>query len=282
MRRMHRTAMVAGLAAWAATAAATPDWINARWAADPLWDDGKAEVCEYDATTSIYGKPRAHHTTMIVVKEDFGRGQFVKSDNPGVEPGGALQVLKLALVSERIPTENYDYDYAATLFVERADPSRCVRAVVTSHEWCGISFKEFQGWREPPRVRLYSYWDGEGSRELDAPAGSVPRESLLVALRAMDFSKRAEVEALQPWLDTRARKPEAERLTARADDAGTVTVAAGAFDCHRVTVEKQGAPEPAMTLWIEKAFPNRIIRAAMPGSEMELRNSRRWAYWMRQ
>ena len=156
-----------------------------------------------------------------------------------------------------------------------------MRAVVTSHEWCGISFKEFQGWSDPPRVRLYSYWDGEGSREAAAPKGSVPEETLLVSLRAMDFGRRAELDALQPWLDTRARTPEAARVVAQADDAGTVTVAAGAFDCHRVAVKKQGAPEPVMTLWIEKAFPNRIIRATMPGKELELRKSRRWAYWVR-
>jgi hypothetical protein len=279
---------------WSARAA-PPGWLNPSWAANALWDDGKAEVSHYDTTRTIYGKPRFHDTTVVVVKEDFTPQFMVKADKPG-ETAGAFPVLKMHLVAERIDTENYPYDFAASVFVERADPSRCVRATVTSHEWCGITFKSFKGWLTPPLLETRSYWDGEGDAARSLQTGVVPLEAVPLILRSMDFAGKVELKSLPDLLNNRAGKPSILNLSAWVDGEETIEVPAGRFECHRVNVIKiaEGEPEAGappvapgrgthlMTLWIEKAFPNRIIlRADNDGTRFALHESERRAYWER-
>ncbi len=265
---------------WTAAAIAAPDWLDASWAGNPAWDDGKAEVSTYDSTTTIYGKARPHETVMIVVKEDLSSRLHVKADDPARDPA-PTPALKFALLSGRIETENYPYDYAITAFHDRRDLSRCVRAVATSHEWCGITFKEIQGWTDPPTLRGYSYWDGEGSVERRLPPGTIPAESLFLLARALVPGREAQMAVVGPLLTTRLPKTDGEEWNVRiAPETEKVHTGAGFFLCRKV--EAGPAGKPLMTMWVEAAFPNRLIRAlGNGGQEFSLRENRRWDYWVR-
>ena len=39
------------------------------WRTDPAWDDGKAEVCVYEATRTIYAQERRYLATAYTDKE---------------------------------------------------------------------------------------------------------------------------------------------------------------------------------------------------------------------
>src|SRR2546425_11591134 len=45
------------------------------FAANALWDDGRAEIDAYQASTRRYGVPRLMTAYLIVVKEDFSRSE---------------------------------------------------------------------------------------------------------------------------------------------------------------------------------------------------------------
>src|SRR5258705_6691739 len=72
---------------------AGPSAANA-FAANAIWDDGRAEIDAYEATARRYGVLRSFVAYLIVVKEDFSREQLVKAD-PGHDPADLLPVLKL-------------------------------------------------------------------------------------------------------------------------------------------------------------------------------------------
>src|SRR5438876_3674942 len=157
-------AFAAGALAAAARAATAPlPGTQAGFAADRLWDDGRAEFCTYTGQTLRYGKLRPTEARLIVVKEDLVRGTLVKSD-PGPIPGKTLEVLKLNFVAD-FPTGTYTYHQMATVMFERSTLD-VLKETMSHTESCGITFVRVG----PKGGRLvheaHSYWDGQADREV--------------------------------------------------------------------------------------------------------------------
>lgn len=205
--------MVVGCASSQAGEPKIVDWEKAFdpvWSQQSIWDDGKAEVAIYDASRVIYGKARPHEEIRIIVAEPMDKEAWVKADPP-YEGRNILNVLKYNIVA-RVPTKNYDYQFMASLFLDRGQPARVVKGTYSSQEWCGQTFKDLQLYKSPPRFTANSYWDGQAivDQPLDLPANTLLEDQLPVTLRAcnLDIDEAVDIHLIPSLISSKAPVPQ--------------------------------------------------------------------------
>ncbi len=256
--------------------------LRSDFAAHPIWDDGRAEVNLYEAVEIRYGEQRPAQVAQIVVKEDLLPGSWVKADDwrqPGTVP-----VLKLNWVLD-IPTGVYSYRQMVSVFLRRDDLA-LVKETLTSHEWCGNTWKGLQATPGGLRLEYRTYWEGEaeGSRALDWPAGAIAADSLPLLVRALPLDAAA---ARPVHLGEAPLGP-----TLIGSRVGPVAAARAVFTLQGVgpvpgmPVGSEGAVVQVDTgpgthrFWVEIRPPHRLLRWERPdGAIYRLMRSRRLAYW---
>jgi hypothetical protein len=253
---------------------------DAAWATDPLWDDGQAEVTLYDARRSQYGKIESYEALFIVVKEDFNRALLVKADPP-YDNKPLLPVLKLNAVHSYW-TDNYPYQFMASVFVRRDDPTRLVKLTLSSQEWCGNTFKEVKTAGGQSELIYHSYFDGQGDgrRPLDLRPGDLLEDQLPLALRGLHFDNGLEVHPriLPSLISNSLRGPmefSAATITVLGEEE--ITVPAGAFAAWKVRL---ALAELEQTWWFEKDAPHKLLQMeSSDGRTWRLKAYTRKPYW---
>jgi hypothetical protein len=144
------------------------------WRHDPLWNDGKAEFCAYEVVWSRYGHHYPGRALLVLVKEPWNDKLEVKADDPAASP---FEVLKLNHVRD-VQTGIYTYHQMASVYLRR-DTGALQKLAATSSEACGITSAEMV----KGRLATRSYFDGQGDRAMDWPAGVVPEDGLPAVLR---------------------------------------------------------------------------------------------------
>lgn len=239
------------------------------WARDPLWDDGQAEVALYQARRPQYGKIETYQAVFIVVKEDFNTQLHVKADPP-FEGKTLLPVLKLNAVHSYW-TDNYPYNFLASIFVRRDDPTTLVKLTVGSQEWCGNTFKEVKAWGGRPELVFHSYFDTEGdrTRPLDLRPGDLLEDQLPLALRGLAFDPGLELHPriLPSLISNNLRRPtEFQPATITVVGEEKVATGAGTFSAWKVKLTRG---ELEQTWWFEKDAPHILLK-------MESSDGRAW------
>jgi len=242
------------------------------FAEDPLWNDGQAEVAAYDASRVLYGRPRPHVLRLITVAEDFNREYYVKADWPyGQKP--ILPVIKQNQVAT-IQTPNYPYHYMASVFADRSQFSRTVKLAVSSQEWCGTTYKQFELWNNQPLQVFHSYWDGEGSgrREIAAGPNDFFEEELFLLLRALPFEDGLEARLNLYDNQTTIKAPEPNASPAEL----AVTEEAEGWGAELTTSDGR-------RLWylFDAEYPH-VLRSFdhSDGRSLRLQSAERRAYWV--
>lgn len=246
--------------------------INPEWAQGEFWSDGKAEVARYHGERIVYGEPRPHELHLITVTEDFNREYWAKADWPyGQKP--LLPVVKQNQ-NATIETPNYPYHYMTSVFFERARIGNAVKMTVSSQEWCGSTFKEFQLHAQPVMFRYSSYWDGQGTGEATLPAHDANthfEEELPLLVRTLRFRDGlAAALLLQPNQTTnKAPVPEA---------SPAILNVAERLATWRVTIEAQDGRK--LVFDVKKEYPNHLVAFEhSDGRHYELAAIERRAYW---
>lgn len=259
---------------------AASDGFDSSWAADPLWDDGQAEVALYDARRPQYGKIEAYEAVFIVVKEDFNPRLNVKADSP-YEGKTLLPVLKLN-AAHSYWTDNYPYHYLLSVFVRRADPARLVKLSLGSQEWCGNTFKEIIATGARPELHFHSYFDGQGDgdRPLDLRSGDLLEDQLPLVLRGLRFAPGLEFRRrlLPSLISNNLRAPvEFREATIRVEGEEKISTPAGNFPVWKVRLQAGDADQ---TWWFEKAAPHTLLRMeSSDGRAWLLKARTRKPYW---
>ncbi|MBM3976116.1 MAG: hypothetical protein FJ299_03900 [Planctomycetes bacterium] len=236
--------------------------IDGLFAADPVWHDGRAEKAVYAASDEIYGRERSYEATCYTNLEHVDTRTTVKRES------GGLAVLKHHW-SERVPTENYDYDYSVSSYL-RADGLAPFKLSVGTQEDCGASFKQLWpapqgGWRWLESV----YFPDGGLREgrLPAAPGMALFDALPCLLRAYPFDAPREI-ALRLLPSQRSpRRCEWDPIEARVVYGGRerVEVGLGELEAHRLDVLDADRATLA-TYWMD-------VRAAAPWLHVMLASS---------
>ena len=224
-------AALVGVAACAAVRAAEDAPPPVDWAADPIWHDGLVEKAVYDATKTVYGKPRRYEATLLTNKEAHDPATWTKS-----KAGGGTEVWKFNQV-EVVPTPNYDYKFETTCHLETKDLS-LTRLDAASQEWCGASFKSVVR-RDQPRGGGGMSWDYFGFSYLpeqgrrggafesdDRPV--VPADALALYLRGYDYAAKPvlELSLIPPQKSNQIEpfRPVPATVKFTAEDADTYSV----------------------------------------------------------
>jgi len=249
------------------------------WATDPVWYDGQAEKCVYDARRSIYGAERTYAATAYTNKQRMDPATTTKAAG-----GGGVEVFKHHW-SERVPTENYDYDFSTAAFVE-ADPLRLFKLTVATQEDCGASFK--QAWRDGAGLRWSDsvYFPGAGLRSGRLDAGVLSEDALPLVLRNLPFEEAPGSALEAPLLPSQksTRQVSFQPRPAVAEHTGTETLAVplGELEAYRVELSVDGAPHATYWFAADPELARALVRyAGRDGVVYELRSHERTAYWAR-
>lgn len=242
------------------------------WAADPLWDDGLAEVAQYEAERVVYGKPRQFEYTFILVKEDFNKKHNVKTDN--YNRSDLFPVMKVNKFA-RIPTEKYPYHYLSSLFYKRQNPATLHKMTTSSQEWCGNTFKSFEHKGNNYRYIYSSYWDGQGNGHTEVRGGIWFEDGLTYTLRALYFSEGLTFKrpVLESQINNKANKPLIYQASFRVSEDNSLNQPAW-------QVRVQLDDEKASTYWFAREYPNLLLKQeSWDGRRLLLKSATREAYW---
>ena len=179
------TTLPACVSSTAQDAVEAAEHFNQDWAMHGLWDQGKAEVAQYQAQRVIYGKPRDFEYTLILVKETFNQEYKVKTDD--YDRDDLFEVMKINKFA-RIPTDNYPYHYMTSIFYKRDQPSTVYKLTNSSQEWCGTTAKYFLDKGRRYKFGYNSYWDGQGIGETTVEGNLMFEDQLSHSLRALNFA----------------------------------------------------------------------------------------------
>ncbi|MDA8020167.1 MAG: hypothetical protein MPN21_22245 [Thermoanaerobaculia bacterium] len=254
------------------------DLLDSSWVDNEAWYDGTAEINLYDATLVKYGEPRqADELVHIFVTESHDPDLLVKADDwrrPGLVP-----MMKLNYVLS-VRTGVYRYEQMLSFFFDRRD-LHVAKMTLSSHEWCGNTFKELVNFGERASYDFNTYWDGQGngSFEVDFPDDLVLYESLPGQLRALRFAEGLEASfpLLPSQLSSQVQAPSWREARLGVVRRERVKVPAGDFEGWILQLKHAGGKDE---LAFEAAFPHRLLfwRQAS-GDSFRLKRSERMAYW---
>jgi hypothetical protein len=179
--------------------AASPGWAQS-WKSDPIWHDGLVEKATYDATRVIYGQPRSYTAVFFTNKEQHDLKTLTKVSASKDQ----VEVFKHNQI-EVIPTPNYNYKFTTTAHLSAAD-LKLTRLDMSSQEYCGTSFKQYQ---RVENARIGAHLDyfgfsympeaGRVTKRISAGSESLPvvaADSLPLWLRGYDFETKPVVKFL--------------------------------------------------------------------------------------
>lgn len=271
------------------------------------WWDGKAELAGYDLVASRYGEQRKGVVVTIFVTETFAKSARVKSDG-GRPKSDEFPVMKLNFI-EDFQTGIYDYNlmnsvWVALSTVDGRPAGSPTKIVFSGQEWCGSLFHMLRFESSSIKETLHSYFDGEADQEneLSYPANGFSEDVLPLWARQMATPLLAPGESKELPLLSSLRTVRFYHIPvgwgkvklSREAATQSITVPAGTFEVEifraELSEDTSKSKYPSMakeisngltkTFYVEKAFPNRIIKwETNTGEHAELLASDRLAYW---
>jgi len=241
---------------------------------EALWDDGKAEVSQFDAEEIVEGEKRSFTAWSIVVAELIDPKQMVKIEHFDL---GYVPVLKCNWFLE-IPTGLYRYHQMASLFLRRSD-MLVIKAAFSNQEWCGTTHQEWR--RDRPGLEVRSYWDGEADQsfelgELGEDVLFEEQVPLWVRARRPATAREEKITLIAKRLGT-SKCPPPKLTPARLVFKGAASNAAVDAGTLEVDLVRGDATDAFL---LEASFPHllREWRRA-DGTTWRLKKSRRIEYW---
>ena len=254
---------------------------NADWAMHGLWDQGKAEVAQYQAQRIIYGKPRDFEYTFILVKETFNKEFKVKTDD--YDRDDLFEVMKINKFA-RIPTNNYPYHYMTSIFYQRGQPSTVYKLTNSSQEWCGTTAKYFLDEGRRYRFGYNSYWDGQGVGETTVEGNIMFEDQLSHSLRALNFSDGLTFQqrVAESQVSSKATVPTIYDATFSVSVAESLSLPTDYVmndQVWKVSVQLDSAK--TNEYWFDSAYPNILLKqTTWDGQTLALKRHYMDDYWV--
>ncbi|NQY92437.1 MAG: hypothetical protein HRT46_12395, partial [Deltaproteobacteria bacterium] len=268
--------------------AATTTAQHSSWRADPSWSNGKAEWAQYAATRVIYGEPRTYAAPIFTTPQHMDPATTTKSGNAGAD--GAIPVFKHN-ISEIVPTENYDYRFLTTCFLDR-NTLDVYKLVISTQDDCGSTYKQFV--IDDGRVNSTShcYFPGAGTTDQSYRRPGEPRnftfhDALTLRLRDYPFDAdpkpEMKLKLVEDQTNIKDSKPRPEEATVRYVGRERITVPYGSIETHHLQVEHApvgGASASDYWFAAEPDMRNVLVRYEGPfGVKYALKRLGWWAYW---
>ncbi|MEM9829165.1 MAG: hypothetical protein AAF944_00930 [Bacteroidota bacterium] len=256
---------------------------NHEWAKDTAWDQGKAEIAKYEATRTIYGKPRSFEYVFVLVKETFNREYNVKTDD--YSRNDLFEVMKVNKFA-RIPTDNYPYHFMTSIFYQRDQPATAYKLTNSSQEWCGNTSKYFIADGEQYTFGYNSYWDGQGVGETTINGGFMFEDQLSYSLRALNFAEGLSFQqgVAESQISSKAKNPAIYQATFLVEkderlQLSTQYDSSKDGDIWKVTVQLDN--NKTNQYWFTGEYPNVLLKqATWDNRNYELKDRYMDDYWV--
>lgn len=254
---------------------------------------GKAEIAEYEGDITRYGQKRHANLILVSVLEPFDLKETVKSET-GI---GAVTAFKQNQVLT-YQTGVYPYRQMNSLFWNPGSGALW-KAVMTTQEWCGQTFKEVRPMPGGVRMTFHSYWQGEASgdmrikaNEFQGPPILYDELPMLVRSPAFAVYRRVQVfpllmssQVFRPDWDIygERRKPEFERARVLPDTISVAGLAEGR-KLLRIVVEVQRDGRTLRDVfYVDSDSPSRTLLRweRHDGSTLTLKRVTFSDYWRR-
>ena len=130
------------------------------------WFQGKALVSSYQLEQVRYGQVHPGEAVMIFVTEDFSRKKQVKIDRPDQAGNDGVKILKMN-ATRSFNTGFYEYHTMISAFtpINVAKNPQTMKLTMSSQDWCGQSFQQYNLDDTDYRVRSFSYFESEGDTD---------------------------------------------------------------------------------------------------------------------
>lgn len=132
------------------------------------WYQGKAELSSYYLEQARYGEIHEGHAVLVFVTEDFSKSKQVKLDNSGSAGNDKVPIMKLNF-TKKFLTGLYPYSMMQSVFtpVDVKKYPHSLKTSMSSQEWCGHTFTQFNLEKKSYAVKGFSYFESEGDIETD-------------------------------------------------------------------------------------------------------------------
>ena len=252
------------------------------------WGDGRAEVSSYKVVEFRYGEERSGYGVLIFVTEDVNRNTLIKVESKTPKQD-RVYALKLNNVL-KFTTGVYDYSVMTSVFsaIEpsmQSEPFELIKLSLSSQEWCGHVFEEVRVTDDRLLGDLISYFEREGRQQwsFDQPHEFASEDHLLIRIRELKGAFMAEGESR-----TMTMLPSLWQFRIRHQERKLVEVTLAKGTREGVNIdgtEYQAVPwtwsygKREKTVWVETAYPHRILRWESSNGRGELMVSKRMPYW---
>ena len=134
------------------------------------WYNGKAEITSYKLQQARYGEMHEGTAVTIFVTEDFSNKKHVKLEDPQSVSNDVVCVLKLNL-TKQFNTGIYPYSMMLSVFkpINIGNCEHALKVTASSQEWCGNTFTQVDVAKDTYKVKLFSYFETEGTQEHELP-----------------------------------------------------------------------------------------------------------------
>ncbi len=141
------------------------------------WQNGQAEISRFSIKQARYGELHQGHEVLVFVTENFLKDKQVKLDTE--YRSGAEAVLKLNRI-RRFTTGIYDYSMMTSVFkpFDVARFQQALKVTMSSQDWCGHTFLQFNNRGNKFAVSSYSYFELEGDEKYNIDAATLEDELL--------------------------------------------------------------------------------------------------------
>ncbi len=219
------------------------------------WYNHGAEISRFSLRQMRYGEIHGGDAVQVFVTEKMNPDTQVKADHPGTQD---IAILKLNAV-RKFFTGIYPYSIMTSIFapVDVRNYPLPLKISSSTQEWCGHVYTQMNLNESEYRVRLHSYFEGEGDRDFKVQK-AIPEDAVWTMIRLDPVSlPRGEFLMIPGTVYTRlVHRP----VTVQKAVADISLTGEKSLEGNPLVIYEINLPEEQRTLriYFEKDFPYRI------------------------
>jgi hypothetical protein len=248
--------IITGLSAAVAHADNVPQFgAHTREQFQDYWYNHGAELSRFSLQQMRYGEIHDGDAILVFVTEKMHPDTQIKADHPGAQD---IAILKLNAV-RKFFTGIYPYSIMTSIFapVDVQNYPLPLKISSSIQEWCGHVYTQMNLNENEYRVRMHSYFEGEGDRDFDVQK-VIPEDALWTLIRLDPGSlPRREFSMIPGTVYARlAHRPvEAQKAVADLSPSDEKSLEGNALVIYEINFPDE---ERTLRIYFEKDFPHRI------------------------
>jgi hypothetical protein len=219
------------------------------------WYNHGAELSRFSLRQMRYGEIHEGDAVLVFVTEKMNSNTQIKADHPGAQD---IAILKLNAV-RKFFTGIYPYSIMTSIFapVDVQNYPLPLKISSSAQEWCGHAYTQMNLNENEYRVRMHSYFEGEGDKDFNLQK-VLPEDALWTLIRLAPGSlPRGEFFMIPGTVYARlAHRPvAAQKAVANLTPSDEKSLEGNPLVIYEINFPDE---ERTLRIYFEKEFPHRI------------------------